>query len=662
MPDPRLHKGAQPPKGPRGREARPWALALLCAALGMACAMAFVLSPEGYVGLSQPPVPSTSLLWTGLGACFGWLFWQILGKGKGWLGAAPLVFGLAFGVFNFLGTTLFAYDTWAFLGNPLGLALAVLKALGQGLPMAAAIALVDGALRGGLLTLGVGETSFQGQKEAAPRRLPRLRAFARRHPTAACALLLLLAWSPYLLVFFPGTLSWDMGEMLHQFFGLREMDTWHPVFTTWLLGACFWLGRLLGGDNVGTFLFTLLQSVTLALALGYAVTCMARLWARRWVLLAALAFFALAPIWGGYAQFVCKDTLYAAMVLLLTLQTIRALGHGEPMGTGDLVLYGTSALFCSLLRNNGLYVALPTAAVAVLVAPKGRQRLRLGAVLAAAIGLAVAFSGVLLPALGVRDEQASGLYSVCFQQSARVLRDHGEEVTPEEYAAIDAVLDAARLPELYEPWISDPVKYTFRQYGQGAAAERAALGEYQKAWLAMLRKYPLTYAEAFIGGNSAYYAFLPKLEGATYNNQAGNRFVFEMHPQIATNLDVHTTYVMPRKLRELAALFARGLRHVPGLSLLYCCAFYTWLLVAAGVSLGRQRRWRDLSAFVPALLSLATCLLSPVNDYFRYYLPMVAVTPVLLVFAAGGGQQKAMAQEKAMALQEEDAENALRAG
>ena len=39
-------------------------------------------------------------------------------------------------------------------------------------------------------------------------------------------------------------------------------------------------------------------------------------------------------------------------------------------------------------------------------------------------------------------------------------------------------MDAENLAELYEPWISDPVKYTFRQYGQGAEAEKAALARW----------------------------------------------------------------------------------------------------------------------------------------------------------------------------------------
>ena len=57
------------------------------------------------------------------------------------------------------------------------------------------------------------------------------------------------------------------------------------------------------------------------------------------------------------------------------------------------------------------------------------------------------------------------------------------------------------------------------------------------------------------------------------------------------------------------------------------------------MSAARQRRWRLLCCFLPALLTLGVCMLSPVNDYFRYFLPIVAMTPPLL--AATGSRPAA---------------------
>ena len=303
-------------------------------------------------------------------------------------------------------------------------------------------------------------------------------------------------------------------------------------------------------------------------------------------------------------------------------------------GRTALKLFGWGLLSC-LLRSNGLYVVAPTAVVLIALGLRGRARWMACAGLAGAVAGALLFANGLIPALGIRDETASGIYSVCFQQSARVLRDHADTVTPEEYAAIDKVLDAEHLPQLYEPWISDPVKYTFRQYGTGAQNEKAALAEYRQTWLSMLKKYPLTYLESFFAGNVSYYTFAPKLEGETYNNQAGNRLVFETYELGDSRgpdprfLDT-TQMAALEPVRRLIALAARGVRHIPLLGLLYACASYTWVIVGAALSVAQQKRWRMLIAFLPALMSLAVCMLSPVNDYFRYFLPIVAMAAPLV--------------------------------
>lgn len=614
----------------------PWhkvAAAFFCMALGVGCALAFVVGQEGYVGMSAQPAAATSYLWSALGLAFGLLFWQAFGKralGLRWL---PLVGGLLFGVLNFLATTLFAYDDWPFLQSGGRLLLAALQCLGQGLPMVAALALMDALLRGGLMTR---------EPKAGPLSLPlpRLRALYREHTAAFCMAMFALCWLPYLVLFYPGTMSWDMGEMIAQFFGQRPLEAWDPVFTTGILGACMWLGRLVGSDNLGALLYMLLQTAGLAFALGYGVAVMRRMGASRAVQLIALCFFGLVPIWGSYAQFICKDTLYTAALMVFALFTLELLRGERSLNTKWLIAYGAGGLLASLLRTNGIYVVLPTAVLVVAFGVKGRQRLQVGGALAGALALAFLFSGVVVPALGGTDETASGLYSVCFQQSARVLRDHGEEITPQEYAAIDGVLEAESLPEKYEPWISDPVKYTYRYYGQDSPDEVEALSAYTQAWLQMLRRFPSTYLEAFVAGNSGYYAFTSKYEGETYNNQAGNRFVFETHPQVSSNLQVHTQGISALETpRRLVAMAVRGMRHVPLLSLLLSCATYTWLLVGAGISVARQKKWRVLLGFAPALLSLGVCLLSPANDYFRYFLPIVAMAMPLLV-ASDGGREK----------------------
>ena len=90
------------------------------------------------------------------------------------------------------------------------------------------------------------------------------------------------------------------------------------------------------------------------------------------------------------------------------------------------------------------------------------------------------------------------------------------------------------------------------------------------------------------------------------------------------------------KVRTLLAAYAQG--HGGGFRcsvLLYCCATYTWLLVGVGMYLAAPGA--TLAAAVPRSCRrcsrLGVCMLSPVNDYFRYFLPIVAMAFPLTGFA-----------------------------
>lgn len=597
-----------------------WKL-LCCAVSGVLCAKAFSINPQLFIGKGATPAESTDYLWTFMALVLAALFYECFIRRGLRPRIGEVLFGLLFGVLNYFGTTLFAYDSWAFVGVTLSVPTVVLKCLGQGVTMMAVLTLLARLL-----------TSAPSKPEAPrlPSVLGGLRRFYALHTASACLLLFFLCWLPYLLVYYPGTVISDMAWMFEQFEGIKPMTTWHSVFTTWVFGGCIRLGRLLSGDNLGCLLYMLLQTLALGWALARTVQLARRLgvcW--KWQL-AILAFYAVMPIWGVYCTMLGKDTLFTATLLLLLVETIEWSRGLRPFGARQWLGYGLLALLACLWRNNGLYIVAPSLLAFVLVLGRGRQRLWPGSILTAVLFAVYALNHLLVPALGIVDNTPSGIYSVCFQQTARTVRDHGGELTQDERAEIDRVLDLDTIAALYEPWISDPVKYTYRQFGQGADIEKEALERYRSTWFSMLKKYPLTYIQAFMAGNRGYYAFTPKYTGITYSQQAGMRFFFtsywiegegQLHSEQPPALD---------GLRIKTAELVNRLRTVPIIQMLFTCPLYTWLLIAAGIALAHKRRYRELALFTPAAFCFATCLLSPVDDYFRYFLPIVAMSVPLL--------------------------------
>jgi hypothetical protein len=608
--------------------ARKWLAEVVLFFLAIFCAKGFVINPDLYIGKSAVPAATTDYLW----AFFAFALWRLMVFCYVRRSMRPrvgeIVFGLVFGFANFLGTSLFAYDSLAFIGTTMSRSDALFKCLGQGFAMMTALTVAANLLKNAL-RMGdrVRITRFSG-----------LRAFYRRHTVFSSAILFFICWLPYMISYYPGTVNYDMCVMVRQFFGLNPMTTWHSVFTTCFFGSIIWLSRLFGTDNLGSLIYMLLQSCLLASAFGLCIRCLRQMGASRGWQLALLAFFALTPIWGYYCMMIGKDTLYTATMMLFLLKTfeISRRAPEQPLRMRELVFCGLMALFACLIRNNGLYVVAPSAVFMLFTLFRGRRRVRMGAALLSAVMIAAMFTYALIPALGIYDDKYSATHYVMFQQTARTLRNHPNEVTDAQKAVINQVLDVEKIGSVYEPWIADPVRNTTKLDVATPEQQKIALDNYHKVWLQMFLQFPSDYIQAFIANNSGYYAFTPYMEGITYLQQAGLRFMYQNYWEPNPG-ELHT--VQPDWLqapRDFMTALAFRWRTLPILSLLYVLPVYTWLLVGAGLSMAHQKRWRELTLFIPALLSFGVCIVSPVNDYLRYFLPLIAMTPFLLAVSGAG--------------------------
>ena len=607
---------------------RKWLAEALLFLLAIFCAKGFVINPNLYIGKSAVPAATTDYLW----AFLAFALWRLMVFCYVRRSMRPrvgeIVLGLVFGVANFMGTSLFAYDSLAFIGTTMSRGDAAFKCLGQGFAMTTALTVASNLLK----------NSLHAGNRIRIARFSRLRSLYREHTVLSSAVLFFICWLPYIVSYYPGTVNYDMCVMVRQFFGLNPMTTWHSVFTTCFFGSIIWLSRLFGTDNLGSLFYMLLQSSLLACAFGMCIRSLRQMGASRGWQLASLAFFALTPIWGYYCMMIGKDTLYTATMMLYLLKTVEISRRApeKPVRTRELVFCGLMALCACLIRNNGLYVVAPSALFMVLALFRGRLRVRMGAALLSAVTAAALFTYALIPTLGIYDDKYSATHYVMFQQTARTLRNHPNGVTDAQKAVIDQVLDVEKIGSVYEPWIADPVRNTTRLDVATPEKQKVALANYHKVWLEMLLKYPSDYIQAFIANNSGYYAFTPYMEGITYLQQAGLRFMFQNYWEPNPG-ELHT--VQPDWLqapRAFMTALAFRWRTIPILSLLYVLPVYTWLLIGAGLSMAHQKRWRELTVFIPALLSFGVCIVSPVNDYLRYFLPLIAMTPFLLALSGAG--------------------------
>lgn len=129
------------------------------------------------------------------------------------------------------------------------------------------------------------------------------------YPVMGCSIILLILWSPYLICYFPGILQYDGYEQIKMYYGLRTWTTHHPIYSTLFMGILMDLGKYLGSDELGVFIYTFPQCITFILSLSYSFTYMKK-WNISYKLrLIFLLFFGLLPIFPMYAYTEIKDSI-----------------------------------------------------------------------------------------------------------------------------------------------------------------------------------------------------------------------------------------------------------------------------------------------------------------------------------------------------------------
>jgi len=446
---------------------------------------------------------------------------------------------------------------------------------------------------------------------------------ARRWTGWKLGALLWLCWLPWYVCLFPGTVSVDSISMLMITYGLEPLTNANPITQTALLWVFRKIAETAGHPDVGIALYCILQSVVMAWLLGALVCEMLKHRAPKVLVWGSFAFYALCPIFPVFAFCVGKDTNFAMAVLFLALEAWRIV-HNQNVKPVRLVCVSIAAVGCVLLRNPGIYLALLTLALLLLwtLGKERRAEKRWLAPLCGLISAAVVFivlHTAILPMFEIAPMPETEEYSIPLQQVARVAA--GEALTPEQQEAVNGVLELDKLHAAYNGELSDPVKDLWRK--DCTDEQKAA---FWKAWPQIVLDNPMTCVSATFHNTYGYLypgyvsTIKPTLIVGDHSGRTANTwgyFDFTVNP-LSASVKTFTNKLSENALYRLLVS--------PGL--------YGWITVFAAVWLMTKRGKRELLSAVPALFTLAGCLLSAVNGYFRYSMPLYVSAPLLIWLVA----------------------------
>lgn len=417
----------------------------------------------------------------------------------------------------------------------------------------------------------------------------------------------------YLLVFalcyYPGVLTYDSVYQLRQILGQTPYTNHHPYFYTRFIGLCYYLGlALFGNANTAVATYSVVSIGIMAACFAYSVDTVRLSCSRKWVSWAVLGCYTVLPYHILYSFAMWKDIFFAASVLLFTLSFYRVMKGLGNHPRRDKALFILSAFLMCLTRSNGKIALALSLVVFLPLFWKKRKKLCLALCGAALAGFIC--TGPVMSLLNVPQPRFTESLSIPLQQIAKVVTD-GCPLTEEEEALLSQIMDLERVPEVYKPYISDPIK----EITDTAAIEENK-GAYLKLYLGLLRKYPLEFVTAWVDQTKGYWN--------------GGYQYWHFPAPFENDLSISITPPVEGAKKAFTA-YEKLFEENPVLKLTLSIGLGVWLFLAA-LYLGLLKK--DLTAAflpIPALAVIATLLIAtPVYAEFRYAYSLFCILPFLL--------------------------------
>lgn len=443
-------------------------------------------------------------------------------------------------------------------------------------------------------------------------------ASVRREEKTFCTgrafVLIFVCYIPMLLVSFPGAFAYDVPFQLEQAFTGRY-SAHHPLLHTLLLGGCVKLGHALGRIHLGAALYTILQMAGLAGCFALACGSMARQSSARAARRRAV-FFALYPLHMMLSVNATKDVLFSGLfVLTLALSRELLIMGGNRKLCAGLVFCGAGML---LLRNNALY-AVAVWLVMLLLLHRRRALMLLGAS-ALSVCLFMAANGAMKAATHASEGDLCEMLSWPIQQLARARNLHGDLLSAEETACIDELMPGESW-RLYDPTISDPVKFEF-----DTEKLLADPGRYARAYLSIAAKCPKAYFDALLMHTYSFWYPYSEYRVSGYYLQMG---VTDQYYEWCDFERISSRSLAPRVLASLSWRFgAKGAMQIPLLGYLFNMGAIVWAMLFFVLRDAYHGRWKCFAIGLLPVLLWGTFLLGPVMAG-RYIYPFVCCLPVL---------------------------------
>ena len=245
-----------------------------------------------------------------------------------------------------------------------------------------------------------------------------------------------------LALFYPCVFGFDAAVGLRTFLDpdCASCDH-HPYFIQLIHGLFFTIGKSVGHLSVGMAFLSILSILFSSAIILYGLRLLQRARLSNGWLLAIAILYALFPLYPYLSVNPTKDGLfaYAFLLYLFSLYELVSTQGACLLRPRFLILHSLAILLVCLTRHQGIYIVIAECLLLLIYYRHFWKRILLVAF--PSLFLVFAYSHILLPYNNVEPGGKQEVYGTLFQQTAYYLKQHPEDVKPEERAAINRVLD-----------------------------------------------------------------------------------------------------------------------------------------------------------------------------------------------------------------------------
>lgn len=425
--------------------------------------------------------------------------------------------------------------------------------------------------------------------------------------------MLILAWSPYILSAFPGGIYGDTGVSINQSIGLDKIDNHHPLLYTLSIKASI---DLFDGDITrGMGLISTIQIIAMAGVFSYLIYWLYKRNAKPIILIITMAFFMFFKLVPLYVMSNWKDSIFSAALLAYVISIMEIIYQDAKNlnKNVEILKYIISMFFVAFLRNNGIYIIFGTTILILIIYRKQIKDNLKKFTIASLVSILVFYciQGPIYKKIGVSTESAESL-GIPLQQICYVITKDGK-INDKQKEFMNQICPIDVIKSNFSPYIVDSIKWNENFNEEFLSTHKK---EFIKIWFQILIQNPKYYVAEYLLNTLGYWDI---------NKITSNSYIQYLN---WNNEQPFAGVTQRNFIEELT-----GKSIVPQLTniRLISAALWAWLSLLSFVITIKNKIYKNLLILVPALLNWGTLMIAtPIAFTLRYVYILVLMVPLTI--------------------------------